>query len=121
MHFNSVGRALDNKRERVMNLIIVTACPNGKVSSVLSARLLDAAAQRMGWSTSVEVFDPRNPEPKLTADQIAAADWVLVVNTGEVDLARFVGKRPPMRCRMWMVFCIAPLSKPRFMPRLKLL
>lgn len=76
-----------------MKLAIVTACPNGKVSSVLSARLLDAAAQRMGWSTSVEVFDPRNPEPKLTAEQIAAADWVLVVNTGDVDLTRFVGKR----------------------------
>ena len=76
-----------------MNLIIVTACPNRKVSSVLSARLLNAAAQRMGWSTSVEVFDPRNPEPKLTAEQIADADWVLVVNTGEVDLTRFVGKR----------------------------
>ncbi len=75
-----------------MNLIIVTACPNGKVSSVLSARLLDAAAQRMGWSTSVEVVDPRNPESKLSAEQIAAADWVLVVNTGEVDLTRFVGK-----------------------------
>ncbi len=76
-----------------MNLIIVTACPNGKVSSVLSARLLDAAAQRLGWSTSVEVVDPRNPESKLTAEQIATADWVLVVNTGEVDLTRFVGKR----------------------------
>ncbi|WP_414705380.1 hypothetical protein, partial [Pseudomonas sp.] len=34
-----------------MNLLIVTACPNGRVTSVLSARLLDAAAQRLGWST----------------------------------------------------------------------
>jgi len=76
-----------------MKLAIVTACPNGKVSSVLSARLLDAAAQRQGWSTSVEVHDPRNPEQQLSAEQIAAADWVLVVNTGAIDLNRFVGKR----------------------------
>ncbi|OCR21970.1 FruA [Pseudomonas syringae] len=76
-----------------MKLAIVTACPNGKVSSVLSARLLDAAAQRQGWSTSVEVHDPRNPEQHLSAEQIAAADWVLVVNTGAIDLNRFVGKR----------------------------
>lgn len=76
-----------------MKLAIVTACPNGKVSSVLSARLLDAAAQRMGWSTSVEVFDPRNPTQVLSAQEIADADWILVVNTGEVDLSRFVGKR----------------------------
>jgi fructose-specific phosphotransferase system component IIB len=40
-----------------MKLAIVTACPNGMVTSVLCARLLDAAAQRQGWSTGVEVND----------------------------------------------------------------
>ncbi|MNM66024.1 PTS system fructose-specific EIIBC component [compost metagenome] len=76
-----------------MNIAIVTACPNGQVSSVLSARLLSAAAQRRGWSTSVEVQDAEHPERQLTAAQIADADWVLVVSTGPVDLTRFVGKR----------------------------
>jgi len=76
-----------------MNIAIVTACPNGQVSSVLSARLLAAAAQRRGWSTSVEVQDAEHPERQLTPAQIAEADWVLVVSTGPVDLARFAGKR----------------------------
>ena len=76
-----------------MNIAIVTACPNGQVSSVLSARLLAAAAQRRGWSTSVEVEDAEHPERQLTPAQISEADWVLVVSTGPVDLARFVGKR----------------------------
>jgi len=76
-----------------MKLAIVTACPNGKISSVLSARLLDAAAQRQGWSTSVEVHDPRHPQKQLSATDIEAADWVLVVNTGPLDLQRFSGKR----------------------------
>ena len=76
-----------------MNIAIVTACPNGQVSSVLSARLLSAAAQRRGWSTSVEVQDTEHPERQLSAAQIAEADWVLVVSTGAVDLSRFVGKR----------------------------
>ena len=76
-----------------MKLAIVTACPSGRVSSVLSARLLDAAARGQGWSTSVEVFDPQNPEQRLTEADIEAADWVLVVNTGAMDLSRFVGKR----------------------------
>ena len=62
-----------------MKLAIVTACPNGKISSVLSARLLDAAAQRQGWSTSVEIHDPRHPEKQLSPGEIEAADWVLVV------------------------------------------
>ncbi|MFK3770984.1 PTS fructose-like transporter subunit IIB [Pseudomonas sp. NPDC089406] len=76
-----------------MNIAIVTACPNGQVSSVLSARLLAAAAQRRGWSTSVEVQDAEHPERQLSAAQIAEADWVLVVSTGPVDLSRFAGKR----------------------------
>lgn len=76
-----------------MKLAIVTACPNGRVSSVLSARLLDAAAQRQGWSTSVEVRDPQHPERQLSPATIEEADWVLVVNTGPLDLSRFAGKR----------------------------
>ncbi|MBN6774579.1 PTS fructose-like transporter subunit IIB [Pseudomonas granadensis] len=82
-----------------MKLAIVTACPNGMVTSVLCARLLDAAAQRQGWSTSVEVVDPAHPERELSAATIEAAEWVLLVTTGPVDMHRFVGKR---------VFQIAP-------------
>ncbi|WP_434592417.1 PTS fructose-like transporter subunit IIB [Pseudomonas sp. R4-83] len=82
-----------------MKLAIVTACPNGMVTSVLCARLLDAAAQRQGWSTSVEVVDPAHPERELSAATIEAAEWVLLVTTGPIDMSRFVGKR---------VFQIAP-------------
>ncbi|MBV4547689.1 PTS fructose-like transporter subunit IIB [Pseudomonas triticicola] len=82
-----------------MKLAIVTACPNGMVTSVLCARLLDAAAQRQGWSTSVEVVDPAHPEREISAATIEAAEWVLLVTTGTVDMSRFVGKR---------VFQIAP-------------
>lgn len=76
-----------------MKIAIITACPNGQVSSLLSARLLDAAAQRQGWSTSVEVHDADHPERQLSAAVIAAADWVLVISTGPFDLQRFAGKR----------------------------
>ncbi|NWL75345.1 PTS fructose transporter subunit IIBC [Pseudomonas taiwanensis] len=76
-----------------MKLAIVTACPNGMVTSVLCARLLDAAAQRLGWSTSVEIVDPQHPESQLSAATLEAADWVLVVKSGALDLTRFAGKR----------------------------
>jgi PTS system fructose-specific IIC component len=76
-----------------MKLAIVTACPGGRVSSVLSARLLDAVAQRQGWSTSVEIQDPAHPERGLSSEIIAEADWILVVHTGPVELNRFAGKR----------------------------
>lgn len=76
-----------------MKLAIVTACPNGMVTSVLCARLLDAAAQRQGWSTSVEVHDTAHPERQLSAATLEAAEWVLLVSTGPVDMSRFIGKR----------------------------
>ncbi|MGE6529779.1 fructose-specific PTS transporter subunit EIIC [Pseudomonas sp. NPDC077382] len=76
-----------------MNLLIVTACPNAMVTSVLTSRLLEAAAQRLGWSTAVEVHDPKAIGSPLTPAQIANADLVVVVKTGPLSLQRFVGKR----------------------------
>lgn len=76
-----------------MNLALITACPNGQISSVLSARLLRAAAERLGWSVCVEQSDPQHPERRLSDGQIVAADWVLVVSAQPLDLSRFVGKR----------------------------
>lgn len=76
-----------------MKLAIVTGCPNGMVTSVLCARLLDAAAQRQGWSTSVEVYDPKHPERQLSAATIDEAEWVLVVSSTPLDMQRFIGKR----------------------------
>mgnify|MGYP006199844761 CR=1 FL=1 len=76
-----------------MKLAIVTACPNGMVTSVLCARLLDAAAQRQGWSTSVEVVDVQRPERQLSQATIDDAEWVLLVSSTPVAMQRFVGKR----------------------------
>ena len=76
-----------------MKLAIVTGCPNGMVTSVLCARLLDASAQRQGWSTSVEVHDPKHPERQLSAATIDEAEWVLLVSSTPLDMQRFIGKR----------------------------
>ncbi|MDU9416081.1 fructose-specific PTS transporter subunit EIIC [Pseudomonas sp. zfem005] len=72
-----------------MKFALVTACPNGAVSSLISARLLEGAARRLGWTPGVEM---PGGEP-LSAEVVADVDWVLVVKTGPLDLARFAGKR----------------------------
>ncbi|RMP62466.1 hypothetical protein ALQ18_04278 [Pseudomonas marginalis pv. marginalis] len=77
----------------MMKLAIVTACPNGMVTSVLCARLLDAAAQRMGLRTSVEVVDVQRPERQLSQATLDDAEWVLLVSSTPLDMQRFVGKR----------------------------
>ena len=76
-----------------MNLALITACPNGQVTSLLSSRLLRAAAERLGWSVCVECNEPQRPELRLSAEQIAGADLVLVISTQPLDLTRFAGKR----------------------------
>ncbi|MFC3609507.1 PTS fructose-like transporter subunit IIB [Stutzerimonas tarimensis] len=76
-----------------MKVLIVTACPSGMVTSVLTSRLLEAAALRLGWSPRVEVHDPRAIGSPLTAEDIQAAELVVVVKTGPLALERFVGKR----------------------------
>lgn len=76
-----------------MNVLIVTACPNGQVTSVLCSRLLQAAAQRLGWSSQVEVHDAKAIGSPLSTEHIEAAELVLVVKTGDLDLQRFIGKR----------------------------
>jgi len=76
-----------------MHVAIITSCPNGKVTTVLSARLLAAAATRLGWQVDTEMYgSPQHPE-KLTEAQIAAADLIVAVHTGPLPLARFQGKR----------------------------
>ena len=60
-----------------MNVLIVTACPNGQVTSVLCSRLLQAAAERLGWSTQVEVHDAKAIGSPLSAAAIEAAELVL--------------------------------------------
>lgn len=72
-----------------MKFALVTACPNGAVSSLISARLLEAAARRLGWTPQVEMPGGET----VPAEALAAADWVLVVKTGPLDLSRFAGKR----------------------------
>ena len=64
-----------------MNLLIITACPNGQVTSVLCSRLLQAAAERLGWKAKVEVQDARAIGSPLSAADITAADLGLVVKT----------------------------------------
>ncbi|PCK57768.1 hypothetical protein A2J12_33170 [Pseudomonas aeruginosa] len=72
-----------------MKLAIVTACPGGQVTSVLAARLLRGAAERLGWETCVEANAGSRPEGELSAEQIAEADWVLLVGVEPLAAARW--------------------------------
>jgi len=77
-----------------MNLIIVTACPQGVATRFLAARALERAATRRGWSVAT---DTRGPDGKAEnqpdAETIEKADLVIAAVGVPVDLDSYAGKR----------------------------
>ncbi|KMQ72847.1 PTS fructose-like transporter subunit IIB [Marinobacter subterrani] len=77
-----------------MNLIIVTACPQGVATRFLAARALERAANRRGWSVTT---DSRGPDGKADnlpdAAIIEQADLVIAALGVPVDLDAYAGKR----------------------------
>jgi PTS system fructose-specific IIC component len=76
-----------------MNILIVTSCPSGIANSVIAAGLLEKAATTLGWQAVVECHSQLEPVQLATAEQIAAAELVVIAGKNDVDLARFIGKK----------------------------
>jgi PTS system fructose-specific IIC component len=76
-----------------MHVAIITSCPNGNVTTVLSARLLAAAASRLGWQVNVEMHGAGQVSATLSPELVASVDLVVAVYTGTLPLVRFHGKR----------------------------
>ncbi|MBZ4324161.1 fructose-specific PTS transporter subunit EIIC [Streptomyces sp. SCA2-4] len=71
----------------------MTACPTGIAHTYMAAEKLVRTAEALGHRVSVETQGSIGTENVLTADEIAAADGVIVAADKDVDLARFDGKR----------------------------
>ncbi|GAA3953198.1 PTS fructose-like transporter subunit IIB [Allohahella marinimesophila] len=76
-----------------MNVLILTQCPAGLTSCYLAATALTSAAAELNWAVTTEIHSSVQPLQAFSAEQIAAADLVILAADGEVDLGRFVGKR----------------------------
>ncbi|GAA3527848.1 PTS fructose-like transporter subunit IIB [Zobellella aerophila] len=74
-------------------LVAVTACPTGVAHTFMSAEALNETAKAMGFEIKVETQGSVGAQNALTAEDIAAADCVIVAADIEVDLSRFNGKR----------------------------
>ncbi|MDP5291395.1 PTS fructose-like transporter subunit IIB [Oceanimonas sp. CHS3-5] len=75
-----------------MNVLIITACPSGMASSYLAARVLERAAQTLGWTVAVECHSELAPVTPFSEQQIAQAELVVVAASRPLDLSRFAGK-----------------------------
>ncbi|PJC85037.1 PTS fructose-like transporter subunit EIIB [Vibrio sp. HA2012] len=77
----------------MVNVVAVTACPSGVAHTYMAAEAVEAAAKDKGWSCKVETQGSIGIENALTADEVAAADVVIL--TKDIDIKnqeRFEGK-----------------------------
>ncbi|HEU0078149.1 MAG TPA: PTS fructose-like transporter subunit IIB [Longimicrobiaceae bacterium] len=73
-------------------IVGITACPTGIAHTFMAAEALQKAARAMGHDIKVETQGSVGAKNLLTADDIAAADAVVIAADTQVDTSRFGGK-----------------------------
>ncbi len=75
------------------SILAVTACPTGIAHTYMAAQKLEDVAKELGISLKVETNGSGGVKNELSAEEIAAADAVIVAADTSVPMARFDGKR----------------------------
>lgn len=75
-----------------MKILAVTSCPNGIAHTYMAQEKLEQAAASLGIDIKVETQGGVGVENVLTAEEIAAADGIIIAADRQVDLSRFNGK-----------------------------
>lgn len=90
-----------------MNVMIVSACPQGVATRFLAARALTRAARQRGWSVTTDFRGPDGrPENPPDARDVAQTDLVIAATGVPVDLSAYAGKP------LWQVPVTTALSRP---------
>ena len=74
-------------------IVAVTACPTGVAHTFMAAEALAEAGKAMGHAIRVETQGSVGAQDKLTEEEIADADIVVLACDIDVDPSRFAGKR----------------------------
>ena len=73
-------------------VLAVTACPTGIAHTYMAAEALQNMAEKMGVTMKVETNGSGGIKNKLTAEEIAAAEGIIVACDKNVPVERFAGK-----------------------------
>ncbi len=73
--------------------VAITSCPTGIAHTFMAAAALEKAAKALGHTMKVETQGSVGAKNQLTAEDIAAADAVVIAAETNVDTSRFGGKR----------------------------
>lgn len=76
-----------------LKIVGVTSCPTGIAHTFMAAEAIEQGAKSQGHAIKVETQGSVGAKNTLTAQDIAAADLVIIAADTQVDKARFAGKR----------------------------
>ncbi|EIZ80888.1 PTS system, fructose-specific IIC component [Novosphingobium sp. Rr 2-17] len=93
----ALGSAGDDATAQISSsapsIVAVTSCPTGIAHTFMAAEGLQEGARQLGYPMRVETQGSVGAGNALTAEEIAAADLVIIAADREVDRSRFAGKR----------------------------
>ena len=82
--------------ESSLRIVAITNCPAGIAHTYMVAEALEQKARSLGHTIKVETQGSSGVENRLSSEEIAAADYVILATgrglSGD-DRARFAGKR----------------------------
>lgn len=89
------AQKLEEKEEikSEINLLAVTACPNGIAHTYMAQEALEKAAKARGVNIKVETNGSDGIKNRLTAPEIEKADAIIIAADKKVETARFNGKK----------------------------
>lgn len=73
-------------------IVAVTACPTGVAHTFMAAEAIETEAKKRGWWVKVETRGSVGAGNPISAEEVAAADLVIVAADIDVDLEKFAGK-----------------------------
>lgn len=89
---NKAPAAPAKPQDKVCRVLAVTSCPIGIAHTYMAAEALENAAAKRGAFIKVETNGSVGINNPLTADEIKAADGIIVAADTSVELRRFAGK-----------------------------
>ena len=90
-----VQKEAENKEvaKATINILAVTACPNGIAHTYMAQEALEKAAKARGVNIKVETNGSDGIKNRLTAEEIEKADAIIIAADKKVETARFNGKK----------------------------
>lgn len=76
----------------MIKVVAVCACPAGIAHTYMAAESLERAAKKNDFQIKVETDGASGVENRLTPEDIATADYVVLAVDTKVDTSRFEGK-----------------------------